>query len=88
MKQLSYFHTVARQLFAFCLFASFTGLTSAQPAGGNAPPAEALEACKTLASGAACKSNGPQGAYQGSCWAPEGKPLACKPAGGQPPAQK
>jgi hypothetical protein len=60
----------------------------AQPNGGNdrppAPPPEALAACKTAAAGTACNFSTPQGAVSGSCWAPEGKPLACKP--GQPPA--
>jgi hypothetical protein len=70
---------------------------SAQPAGGGdmprQPPPEALAACKSLASGAACSFTSPRGPETGTCWAPQGKPLACKPAhgpqgpngGGQPP---
>lgn len=68
-----------------------------QQAGGQepprqGPPAEALAACKTLASGAACSFTSPRGAEKGSCFAPEGRPLACRPArgpkgeGGQGPA--
>jgi hypothetical protein len=60
----------------------------AQPTGGNGrppgPPPEALAACKAAAAGTACNFNSPQGAVSGSCWAPEGKPLACKPS--KPPA--
>ena len=51
-----------------------------------APPAEALAACKSLAAGKACSFSAPSGTVQGSCWAPEGKPLACRPTGaGAPP---
>jgi hypothetical protein len=63
------------------------------PRGG--PPPEALAACKSLASGASCSFTSPRGSMTGTCWAPEGKPLACKPAGappgsggGSPPAQR
>lgn len=56
------------------------------------PPAEALAACKSLASGAACSFTSPRGAESGTCFAPNDKPLACRPqrgAGGpdQGPAQ-
>jgi hypothetical protein len=69
------------------LFAVVTALLSAcacaQPAGGKdrppGPPPEALAACKSAAAGAACTFTSPQGAVSGSCWAPEGKPLACNP---------
>ena len=44
------------------------------------PPPEALAACKSLASGAACNFTSPRGAKAGTCGAPEGKPLACRPA--------
>ena len=43
------------------------------------PPAEAFAACKAVPAGAACSFSAPQGVVIGSCWAPEGKPLACKP---------
>ncbi len=53
------------------------------------PPAEALAACKSLASGAACNFTSPHGAESGTCGGPEGKPLACRPqrgeGGGNPP---
>ena len=76
-----------------CTFALLSSLTiftattlsaavSAQPTDGGGhrgPPPEALAACKTLASGAACSFTGGRGEAKGSCWAPEGKPLACKP---------
>lgn len=56
---------------------------SAQTADGTGgprkPPAEALASCKTLTSGQECIFTAPQGTVKGTCWAPEGKPLACKP---------
>ena len=58
-----------------------TGGTGAAGGGGghHPPPPEALAACKSLSSGQACSFTSPHGAEQGSCWAPEGKPLACRP---------
>ena len=47
------------------------------PLGG--PPPEALAACKSLAAGAACSVTTPRGTEAGTCTAPEGKPLACRP---------
>jgi len=44
------------------------------------PPPEALAACKSLASGAACSMTTPRGTLTGTCGGPEGKPLACRPA--------
>ena len=59
------------------------------PEQHRGPPPEALAACKALASGAACGFTGPRGAMKGSCFAPEGKPLACRPAHGpQGPASQ
>ena len=43
------------------------------------PPPEALAACKSLSSGAACNFTSPRGPESGTCAAPEGKPLACRP---------
>ena len=57
-------------------------LLCAQPTGGGEhrkPPPEALDACKTLQSGQDCSFTSPQGAVKGSCFEPEGKPLACRP---------
>ena len=56
---------------------------SAQTADGTGgprkPPAEALDACKSVASGQECSFLSPHGTVKGTCWAPEGTPLACKP---------
>ena len=56
---------------------------SAQTADGKGappkPPAEALDACKSASSGKECSFSSPHGTVKGTCWAPEGKPLACKP---------
>lgn len=64
------------------------------PGGGQQqhrnPPPEALEACKTFKAGQSCSFTSPRGAEQGTCFAPEGKSLACRPnnapgnAGGPP----
>lgn len=43
------------------------------------PPKEAFDACKSLNENQECSFISPHGTVQGSCWAPEGKPLACKP---------
>lgn len=61
---------------------------SAQPAGGapKGPPPEALAACKSLASGAACGFTSPRGAVTGTCFAPQqGLALACRPKDAPPP---
>ena len=56
---------------------------SAQPVDGHGgprkPPAEALEACKSKTSGQECGFTSQHGAVKGTCWAPEGRPMACKP---------
>ena len=74
--------------------ASAAGAADGPPADGQqthrGPPPEALAACKTLASGAACSFTSPRGSVTGTCWAPEGKLLACRPKnapvpGGPPP---
>lgn len=66
---------------------------SAQPQGGpppgehRGPPPEALAACKTAKAGADCSFTHEGRTMKGSCWAPEGRPLACRPAnmGDRPP---
>jgi hypothetical protein len=55
------------------------------PEGHHKPPQEAIAACQALASGQACGFTGRRGEVKGNCWAPEGKPLACKPQGAPPP---
>jgi hypothetical protein len=71
--------TVATALLSAC--------ACAQPKGNDrppTPPVEALAACNTAAAGAPCNFSSPQGTVSGNCWAPVGKPLACKPT--HPPA--
>lgn len=83
--------TVSRVSLALGGLLLVTGAALAQqnppPAGDKGPPGgpppEALAACKSLASGAACSMATPGGTLSGTCGAPEGKPLACRPA--QPP---
>jgi hypothetical protein len=49
------------------------------------PPPEALAACKALAAGKACSVTLDSKMLKGTCWAPEGKPLACRPDGAPVP---
>lgn len=65
---------------------------SAQPQGGppsggehRGPPPEALAACKTVKAGADCSFSHESRTVTGSCWAPEGRPLACRPKDAPPP---
>lgn len=59
------------------------------PPPGGGPPPEAIKACTKLAAGAACSFAGRGGQkLTGSCFAPPGRVLACRPArgpGGAPP---
>ena len=69
---------------AVIAFASSACATAApgggKPGGGRrAPPTEAIDACKALTAGDACSFSQGDTQHQGSCWAPEGKPLACRP---------
>jgi hypothetical protein len=48
--------------------------------GRRGPPPQALAACASSNAGDACSFTGRRGERAGSCWAPEGKPLACKPS--------
>ncbi len=43
------------------------------------PPQEALDACKSLQANQECSFTSPEGKVTGTCWAPEDKPLDCKP---------
>jgi hypothetical protein len=56
----------------------------AQPPGGGPPP-EALAACRAKAPNDPCQANLPAGPIKGACWAPQGRPLACRPHGAPPP---
>lgn len=57
------------------------------PPGGEhrGPPPEALAACKTAKAGADCSFIQGDRTMKGSCWAPEGRPLACRPKDMPPP---
>jgi hypothetical protein len=57
-------------------------LAQAPQAGGKkqGPPAQAIAACKSLSTGQDCTFTDQQRSLRGTCWAPEGKPLACRPA--------
>lgn len=49
------------------------------------PPAEALMACASSVAGDPCSFEGHRGeTVEGSCEAPDDKPLACRPSGGPP----
>lgn len=67
-----------------------TACACAQPTGAHdrpgPPPPEALAACKSSAAGQTCSFTTARGTASGTCWAPEGKPLACKPKDAPAPA--
>lgn len=76
---------------ASLLLAATPGV-SAQPQGGpppdgehRGPPPEALAACKTAQAGADCSFAQGTRTVKGTCWAPEGKALACRPKDMPPP---
>jgi hypothetical protein len=78
--------TTNKTLIRFALLAAVScssNLLFAQPAegqgGARKPPQEALDACKSLSAGQECGFTAPHGNINGVCWAPEGKPLVCKP---------
>ncbi|MEO0440668.1 MAG: YHYH protein [Pseudomonadota bacterium] len=52
------------------------------PGGGQGrPPEEMFKACESKAAGDACSAELPgEGEVSGTCFAPEGRPLACRPA--------
>lgn len=72
--------SIARAVLLAGLFFS-ASLLSAQPADGQGrkPPPEALDACKAAKAGQGCNFTSPKGTVNGTCFAPEGKPLACRP---------
>ncbi len=52
------------------------------------PPEAALEACSSSVQGDPCSFDGRRGdALEGTCDAPDDKPLACRPEGGPPKRQ-
>jgi len=57
------------------------------PPGGEhrGPPPEALAACNTAKAGADCSFSHEGRTMKGNCWAPEGRPLACRPKDAPPP---
>lgn len=52
------------------------------------PPPQAMAACESLNSGDSCSFTGKHGQASGSCWAPNDKPLACRPTNAPPPRER
>jgi hypothetical protein len=75
--------TLLIQLGLFAVLSGSSGLLLAQPPEGRdgppRPTKEAVESCKSSSADQACSFDSPNGPVNGICWAPEGKPLACKP---------
>lgn len=87
---LSSRRSVGASVAALALFSALAATPAhAQPKPGEGPPPEALAACSKLAADQVCSFNSPHGAVTGTCWAPTGKALACKPkrapGNGMPP---
>jgi hypothetical protein len=57
-----------------------------RPRGG--PPPEALAACSTLKPDQPCSFRARERDLKGTCWAPQGKPLACRPGNGSGESRK
>lgn len=64
------------------------GAMAQQQGGGDGqgghrgpPPKEALAACTSSKTGDSCSFTGKRGLISGTCQAPQGKPLGCKPSG-------
>ena len=54
--------------------------------GHRGPPPVALEACASAVQGDPCTFEGRRGeTLEGTCEAPDDKPLACRPEGAPPP---
>jgi hypothetical protein len=73
---------------AWAVAVVLAGAALAQPAGNGGaptPPAESLAACKSLSAGQACSFTGARGAVSGTCFAPQGRELACRPSNAPPP---
>ena len=81
--------TSIARISVFSTLALSAGLLWSQPSGvptgdgqqqqHRKPPQEAVDACKSAKDGQECNFTSPRGAVKGSCFAPEGKPLACRP---------
>lgn len=66
----------------FAVMAVVSLAAAAQPATSekrSGPPEEAIAACKSLQAGKDCSFTGMRGNVTGTCFAPQGKPLACRP---------
>lgn len=95
-KQIQRLGVAALLLAGLAVQAQSQGQGQGQPPGGQGgehrgPPPEALAACKSLKAGAECSFTGRDRTVKGTCFAPENKPLACRPKDmgdrpqGQPP---
>jgi hypothetical protein len=79
---------IASLLLAAALAASAQPQGGPPPEGGHrGPPPEALEACKASKAGADCSVTLGNRTMKGSCQAPEGRALACRPKDMPPPPE-
>lgn len=72
-------HTQLSLFMLACLFAGGVQAQQNRPPHRKPPP-EALQACQQKVAEQECEFTAPHGKVQGQCWAPEGRPLACKPS--------
>ena len=84
---MKFFTTLSFQASSLICASVLSGALFAQAPKGDGekrkPPAEAIAACKSLSKGQACTFTSPQRTVTGTCWAPEDKPLACRPKDAQ-----
>ena len=83
---------IATRAVALALMLACTGVSADDTEAHNderrrpgPPPAEALQACESLSAGDACSFEDDNGIVEGTCRAPENRPLACAPAHHEPP---
>ncbi|MBS0321287.1 MAG: hypothetical protein JSR18_12145 [Proteobacteria bacterium] len=67
-------------MFLFTLAATARADDPPPPPHHRGPPPEALAACQSLAAGNACSFTLGERTLSGACYAPEGRPLACRPS--------
>lgn len=66
--------------FALAALVNLTTAAQQAPTGNRAgPPEQAIAACKSLQAGSECSFTATRGNVTGTCFAPQGKPLACRP---------
>jgi hypothetical protein len=80
---------MSKHLIALAVLVATSSFAEERQGPPRGPPAEAIAACNGLQTDAACSFTHEGRALTGTCFAPQGRPAACRPAGhrGPPPGQ-